>query len=139
MIEIIFDYIIPIISFAMGIFVLIRVRQLIDRDTLRLIKQIKSWWGNEQADRRWTKEHKSKAYESGKKKIGAKIKAMVPFGLLDELTDDEVHEYLLNPDTIQFLEKAKGLLGGIPNLEIPQLQQQSRQSTVPEMRRDGGD
>ena len=37
---------------------------------------------------------------------------MVPFGLLDELTDAEVHAYIMNEDTVKFFIKVRQLVGG---------------------------
>ena len=88
------------------------MRNLVDKDTVRLIKQVKTWWGKSQNTERWTAEGTKKNYKAGSMKVGKRIKSMVPFGLLDELTDDEVHAYIMNEDTINFFIKVRQLLGG---------------------------
>ena len=105
----------PIISFIMGIYLFYKfwvMRNLVDKETIRLIKQVKTWWGSSQVNQRWDKRDKTEVYKSGKKKVGKKIKTMVPFGLLDELTDAEVHAYIMNEDTVKFFIKLRQLIGG---------------------------
>ena len=105
----------PIISFIMGVYLFIKfysMRNLVDNETVRLIKQVKSWWGKSQINKRWDSESNKKNYKAGSMKVGKRIKEMVPFGLLDELTDDEVHAYIMNEDTINFFIKLRQLVGG---------------------------
>ena len=122
-----------------------KLRDLMDEGTVKLFRQVKSWWGTNQVTERWDKRDKSKAYASGREKIGERIKAMVPLGLLDDLTPEEVHEYVLNPETLKFFQGVGQLFGG---LKLPQLPdhvslpgggggaQRRSSSEVPVMRRD---
>jgi len=126
--EIIFLYVMPIISFAMGVYLFVRfysMKDLVDKDTVRLIKQIKTWWGSSQATERWKGVNQKKAYKSGSQKVGKRIKTLVPFGILDELTEEEVHAYIMNEDTINFFIKLRSLIGGdfklpgMPDIKLP--------------------
>jgi len=127
MFSFLFDYVLPIISFAMAIFFFIKFykfKDVLDDGTITLIRQVKSWWGTSQGLKSADKRKSTKAYNSGKAKVGAKIKGLIPFGILNELTDDEVHDYLMHEDTVNFFIKFKQLTGGeitFPDLKLPKL------------------
>ena len=115
MLDFIFQYVMPIISFGMAIMLFIKfwsARNLLDKDTIKMVKQVKTWWGGSQNEVRWKSTNQKKDYDSGSKKVGARIKAMVPFGLLEELSDAEVHAYIMNEDTVKFFIKVRQLVGG---------------------------
>ena len=125
MLMFLFEYILPLISFAMAIILFVKfwsARNLLDKETIRMVKQVKSWWGGSQNEVRWKGANQKKDYDSGSKKVGARIKAMVPFGLLEELSDAEVHAYIMNEDTVKFFIKVRQLVGGEWKLPgMPQL------------------
>ena len=111
----IFEYVLPIISFGMAIMLFVKfwsARNLLDRDTIRMVKQVKTWWGESQGVKSGVSRANKADYSKGSQKVGAKIKAMVPFGLLDDLTDTEVHAYIMNEDTVKFFIKVRQLVGG---------------------------
>lgn len=119
--ELLFNRIMPIISFVIGIYLFIKfwqMRSLVDKQTIRLIKQVKSMWGENFGLQSGKSRSTAKDYKSGRIKVSNWIKSKAPLGILDELTPEEVQAYILNEDTINFLLKAKELLGGV---ELPSL------------------
>lgn len=141
MLMFLFEYVLPLISFAMAIMLFIKfwsARNLLDKDTIKMVKQVKSWWGGSQNEVRWKKSGDKKAYVSATKKVGGKIKSLMPFGLLDELDDAEVHAYIMHEDTIKVAIKLKELFGGewklpgMPKLLRPEPRRRD-QDDVPSM------
>ena len=115
MIEFIFDRLLPIIGFILSITLFIvfwPARSLLDKETIRLVKQVKSMWGQNFGTKSGEVRASSAQYKSATTKIGKHIKGMVPFGLLDDLNDEEVHSYIMHPDTINFFIKLRDLTGG---------------------------
>ena len=107
----IFEYVLPIISFGMAIMLFVKfwsARNLLDKDTIRMVKQVKTWWGTSQGVKSGESRANKKDYDSGKKKVGAWLKSKT-FGMLDEMTDAEVHAYILHEDTLKFVIKLKEL------------------------------
>ena len=82
-----------------------------DKETARLIKQSKTIWGENLAQTRLDKLAKSKNITSAKKKIGKILKSRIPV-ILDDMTDIEAHDYILNEDTMKTLSAGKNLFGG---------------------------
>lgn len=125
MLEFALNYVLPILSFAMAAFFFIKFykfKDVLDDGTITLIRQVKSWWGTSQGLKSAASRSNSKDYKSATGKVGNKIKDMIPFGLLDELTPEEVHAYIMNEDTVKFAIKVKELFGGEWKLPgMPQL------------------
>jgi len=115
MLEFLFNYVLPVISFGMAIFFFIRFwkfRDVLDDETIRLIRQAKTMFGTDLGARGNKSQADTKNYNSAKGKVGSKIKGLMPFGLLDELNDQEVHSYIMHEDTIKVALKLKELFGG---------------------------
>lgn len=147
MLETVFNYVLPIVSFIMAAFFFIKFwkfRDILDDGTIRLIRQVKTMWGSNLGDRGNRSQSTARDYDSGSKKIGAKIKSMVPFGLFDEMTDEEVHAQIMNEDTVKFFLKIKDLVGGewnlpgMPQINLPKARPRGggRGDVVPEMKRE---
>ena len=71
---------------AMTIMLIVKfwgARNLLDKETIRMVKQVKTWWGGSQNEVRWKKTGNKKDYEVAKGKVGAKIKGLMPFISLD--------------------------------------------------------
>ena len=105
------------VSLALGIYIFYkwwnkREGKDLDLETTRLIKQSKTMWGENLTTNRLEKLEKSKNLASAKKKIGKYIKSKT-LGVFDELTDSEVHDYILNEDTMKTLSAGKKLFGGL--------------------------
>ena len=121
LIDVLFNRVFPLISMAFTIGLalwLFRNRDIMGPGTMNLIRQVKSWWGTDQVNKRWDKRDKTASYKSGQVKVSEKLKAIAPLCILDDLTPEEIHEYLLNEDTINFLMKAKAFLGDL-DIKIP--------------------
>lgn len=114
----------PIISFAMAIALFLKfwpVRDLLDKDTIRLIRIVKTTWGKNLSEVKYERRDKGKAYKSGQAKFMEGIKGMVPGvfqPVLEEFTPEEMQEYIFNEDTVKFFIKVKDLVGGF---ELPKL------------------
>lgn len=125
MLTFIFEYVLPIISFGMAIMLFVKFWPMRDapvKDMIKMFKQVNSWWGKSQGIKSGESRANTKDYKAATVKVGARIKAMMPFGLLDELTDDEVHAYIMHEDTIKVALKLKELFGGEWKLPgMPQL------------------
>jgi hypothetical protein len=139
MLMFVFEYVLPLISFAMAIMLFVKfwsARNLLDKETIRMVKQVKTWWGRDQGVKSGASRANKKDYDSATKKVGSRIKEMIPFGLLNELNDAEVHAYIMHEDTVKFAIKLKELFGGDWKLPgMPQLPGTRRkdQDEVPSM------
>jgi len=124
MLDIVFNYLMPIVSFAMAIMLFIKfwpVRDLLDKDTIRLIRIVKTTWGKNLSEVKYERRDKGKSYKSGQTKFMEGIKGMVPEifqPVLEDFTPEEMQEYIFNEDTVKFFIKVKDLVGGF---ELPKL------------------
>jgi hypothetical protein len=138
--DFIFTRLIPIVGLAFTIFMVYKfypAKDLLDKETIRMVKQFKTAWGVNMGVASGKSRRDSANYQSATTKIGKHIKGMVPFGLLDELNDAEVHAYIMHPDTISFFIKLRELTGGEWKLPgMPQLPGSRKGPGVPEMRRE---